>query len=330
MTATYTGTLSATSTGSDPGVNSNGSATYSAIYGYAYPGSNKPAISGTGSAGNGVYGSTSASSYGAVAGSNTGTGGYGVYGIASNTSGGCCGIYGESNDSSGSGVHGANGAGTGVRGLSQGYLWAGVEGKGFNTSGCYGVYGGVFAPNNANCWAGWFAGKVYIQGAISKPGGGFLIDHPLDPANKTLEHSFVESPERKNIYDGVAIADEKGEIAIRLPDYFGALNTDFRYQLTALGTSAPVFVKQEIEGGQFLIAGAQPGQRVCWMVTGNRKDAWALANLMEVETDKPERERGTYHQPHAFGLSREKDVGMARHPHLMTFTPREPAKTDQP
>src|SRR3712207_8303809 len=31
----------------------------------------------------------------------------------------------------------------------------------------------------------------------------FKIDHPLDPQNKYLSHTTVESSERKNVYDGV-------------------------------------------------------------------------------------------------------------------------------
>jgi hypothetical protein len=30
---------------------------------------------------------------------------------------------------------------------------------------------------------------------LTKGGGPFKIDHPLDPANKTLSHSYVESPD---------------------------------------------------------------------------------------------------------------------------------------
>jgi hypothetical protein len=48
---------------------------------------------------------------------------------------------------------------------------------------------------------GYFSGNVQITGSISKGGGSFKIDHPLDPENKYLYHSFVESPDMKNIYD---------------------------------------------------------------------------------------------------------------------------------
>src|SRR5712691_3492301 len=41
-------------------------------------------------------------------------------------------------------------------------------------------------------------GVVTILGSLIKPAGSFKIDHPLDPKNKYLYHSFVESPDMKN------------------------------------------------------------------------------------------------------------------------------------
>src|SRR3989344_7301920 len=82
-------------------------------------------------------------------------------------------------------------------------------------------------------------GDASILGALSKGSGSFVIDHPLDAANKLLYHSFVESPDVKNIYDGVATLDAKGEATIELPDYFLALNQDFRYLGTAIGEPMP-------------------------------------------------------------------------------------------
>ncbi|HWL92462.1 MAG TPA: hypothetical protein VNT79_02920, partial [Phycisphaerae bacterium] len=43
--------------------------------------------------------------------------------------------------------------------------------------------------------AAQFLGNVDVIGEVSKDGGSFKIDHPLDPANKYLKHSFVESPD---------------------------------------------------------------------------------------------------------------------------------------
>ena len=67
-----------------------------------------------------------------------------------------------------------------------------------------------------------------MTGTIGKGAGSFVIDHPLDPRNKLLYHSFLESPDVKNIYDGVATLDKNGEAVIKLPRYFEALNKDFR------------------------------------------------------------------------------------------------------
>ncbi len=61
-------------------------------------------------------------------------------------------------------------------------------------------------------------GGLSITGNISKGGGSFKIDHPLDPENKYLYHSFVESPDMMNIYNGNAVTDGRGYATIALPD----------------------------------------------------------------------------------------------------------------
>lgn len=143
-------------------------------------------------------------------------------------------------------------------------------------------------------------GNVGIAGTLTKGGGSFKIDHPLDPANKYLYHSFVESPDMKDIYDGVAILDANGETEIRLPDWFQALNRDFRYQLTCIGASAPVYIAQEIQDNRFRIAGGSPGLKVSWQVTGIRQDAFANNHRIPVEEEKPMNERGHYLYPELF------------------------------
>jgi len=130
-------------------------------------------------------------------------------------------------------------------------------------------------------------GNLAVNGFLSKTGGSFRIDHPLDPAHKYLQHSFVESPDMKNIYDGVVILDRKGRAEVTLPNYFEALNEDFRYQLTCIGRPALVYVSREIKGNSFVIAGGRPGMRVSWQVTGIRHDAYANAHRIVVEEEKP-------------------------------------------
>lgn len=270
-----------------------------------------------------VYGIQQTSGAAAIHGEVSGTGGFGVY--ASGGSG--YGVY-AFNNSSQEAVFGRNSGGNGVVGISEGAGWAGAAGVTHHSSNGIGVLGSAVVPTGANVWAGYFMGKVYVSGALTKAGGGFIIDHPLDPENKTLEHSFVESPERKNMYDGVSVANDVGEITISLPAYFESLNTDFRYQLTPLGKPAALYVKHEISGGRFVIAGAEPGQRVSWLVTGKRKDVWAAANPLIVEAEKPIRERGTYLHPELFGQPPAKSVESVRCPRIVDTSSTLPVLPD--
>ena len=154
---------------------------------------------------------------------------------------------------------------------------------------------------SANGFAGLFVGRVRVTGLLQKAGGGFTVDHPTDPANKYLSHSFVESPEMLNVYSGTVTTNRAGVARVRLPAYFEALNRDFRYQLTVIGTFARAMVSEEIKGNEFAIR-TDPGRvKVCWQVTGVRKDAWAEANRLPVEETKPKAERGRYLHPELFG-----------------------------
>jgi len=59
---------------------------------------------------------------------------------------------------------------------------------------------GIFTVDNSG--NGFFAGNLHITGKRTKGGGSFKIDRPLDPANKYLSHSFVESPDMMNVDNG--------------------------------------------------------------------------------------------------------------------------------
>jgi hypothetical protein len=182
----------------------------------------------------------------------------------------------------------------------------GVYGTAYDGNNAYGVYGIASSANNN--YGGYFSGNVNVTGTLTKGGGAFRIDHPLDPENKYLQHSFVESPDMKNIYDGNVTTDSKGFATVAMPAWFDALNRDFRYQLTVIGQFAQAIVAQKIERGQFVIQTDKPNVEVSWQVTGIRKDKFAEANRIQVEVDKQPSERGKYAHPEVFGLPIERGI----------------------
>jgi hypothetical protein len=164
----------------------------------------------------------------------------------------------------------------------------------------YGVYGS--ATGGLTNYGGYFSGNVYVSGTLSKAGGTFQIDHPQDPENKYLIHSFVESPDMMNIYNGNITTDANGEATVTMPSYFNALNVDFRYQLTVLGPDfAQAIVAKKMEDNNFKIKTDKPNIEVSWQVTGVRNDAWAKANRVEPEKMKEANAKGKYLHPELFG-----------------------------
>jgi len=216
-------------------------------------------------------------------------------------------------------------ANTAINGLANGQGGTGVIGEAENGNLAIGVWG-----ISSSGFAGQFSGNVNVTGSLSKAGGSFKIDHPADPANKYLYHSFVESPDMKNIYDGVINLDAQGEAVVQLPAWFGVLNKEFRYQLTCIGGFAPVYIAEEISANRFKIAGGKPGMKISWMVTGIRQDAWANAHRIPVEEEKPAQERGYFLHPELYGQPREKDIDRAKHPEIAKGAVQLPAKTAEP
>ncbi len=248
-------------------------------------------------------------SYDAIGGyggnATNGSGGYGtnaLYGLGGN------GDLTSTSSDGGSGILAEGGIG----GLQDG---AG----GIFYGGNHSTYGdGVLAySGSANSWAGFFQGNVGITGITSGVASAFKIDHPLDPANKYLLHSAVESPDMLNIYNGNAVTDASGDAVVVLPEWFETLNRDFRYQLTVIGQFAQAIIGSEVANHQFTIKTDKPGVKVSWLVTGIRQDAWANAHRIPVEEQKSSRERGHYLNPELYGASEEAGIGWARHPQAM-------------
>jgi len=260
------------------------------------------------------------------------TDGAGVQGYATAGTGTTSGVFGRSDSTTGRGVVGyasaegsllpsygvygesaSTGGGYGVFGQSPN---VGVRGRSTALSGGnFGVWGmsdspdgyGVFSSGNAGV-----TGDLTVSGNVSKGSGAFKIDHPLDPANKYLYHSFVESPDMMNVYNGNAVMDKNGEAWVEMPEWFETLNREFRYQLTALGAPGPnLYIAEEVAGNRFQIAGGKPGMKVSWQVTGVRQDPYAEAHRIKVEQDKPSNERGLYLHPEAYGQPKEKGIQYA-------------------
>jgi hypothetical protein len=166
-------------------------------------------------------------------------------------------------------------------------------------------------------YAGYFEGDVNVTGAIFAGTKDFRIDHPLDPANKYLNHASVESSEMKDIYDGTIVTDENGEAVVQLPGWFETLNGDFRYQLTVIGQFAQAIVANEITNHQLGIKTDKPNVKISWQVTGVRRDAFARTHPLAVEEEKPTRLRGYYIHPELYGRPQERQIEWARHPAMM-------------
>jgi hypothetical protein len=230
---------------------------------------------------------------------NSGTGGNGVFGSAIST-----GVWSA-------GVNGVAGpSGTGVNGTSPNVGVAGYAENPCGPSSCplASGTGGQFAAGAGGLILqgltgatnidthqvfyvdasgdGYFAGNLNVTGKVVKGSGSFKIDDPLDPANKYLSHSFVESPDMMNVYNGNVKTDKFGRATVELPEYFEALNSDFRYQLTVMGQFAQAIVATKIGHNRFVIRTSKPSVEVSWQVTGIRKDAYAAANRIPVEEEK--------------------------------------------
>jgi hypothetical protein len=299
----------------------------------------------------GITNSTSELAAGVAGQANSTTGQvYGVFGVTnSTTSDLAAGVAGLSNATTGAavGVLGAtqNSGGVGVKGLG---TTGGVGVLGANrvcsggtctiTTGTAGSFstgaGGTLLLGTSGSSTttqttqfsvdssgnGFFAGNLNVTGKVSKGSGSFKIDDPLDPANKYLSHSFVESPDMMNVYNGNVMTDKLGRAVVELPEYFEVLNRDFRYQLTVVGQFAQAIVAKEIANNRFVIRTSKPGVKVSWQVTGIRQDAYANANRIPVEEDKPEGERGYYLHPEVFGQPATKGIVVAHRPDVPAAT----------
>jgi hypothetical protein len=267
-----------------------------------------------------LYGETRSvfSNFGAagVLGAATGTGGFGVLGYSPLANGNAPGVAGNSHGF-GPGVTGSSVNGQGVSGNTLSATAAGVNGTTSAPGGT--AMKATTSATNATALvatatgtggkAAVFNGNVQVVGTLSKSAGSFKIDDPADPADKYLSHSFVESPDMKNIYDGVVTTGADGFATVTMPDWFDALNDHFRYQLTVLGHSfARAIVWDQLQDRTFRIRTDEPSTAVSWQVTGIREDPYAKAHRIPTVQDKVGADRGRYLTPEVYGQPASKGI----------------------
>ena len=220
----------------------------------------------------------------------------------STTTGGNVGLHGQGDGDAGTGVYGLGSSDTGHN--------FGVFGQTFSANG-YGVWssGNAYVTGNLGV-----RGDLDVLGAITASTKDFRIDHPLDPAQRFLSHSCVESDERRTVYDGVVTTDASGAATVNLPAWFGALNRDVRYQLTVIGRWSEAWVSAEVKDNTFAIATKVPDTKVCWQLTGIRQDPYAKAHPLTVEAAKTGTERGRYLHPEVYGKPASKSIDALHQP----------------
>jgi hypothetical protein len=225
------------------------------------------------------------------------------YGIGGQFRGGYVGVHGIVEPNGNFSYYGAQGQVNGGGGTNYGLLGT-ASGAGTN----YGLYAQAYSGTTN--YAGYFNGNVQVSGNLTVGGTkSFRIDHPLDPANRYLNHFAIESDEVMNSYSGNVVLDAAGEVWVELAEWFATINRDPRYQLTCIGGQAPVYIAQEITGNRFKIAGGTPGLKVSWQVTALRHDPTLERLRLPVEQEKPGPERGKYVDPESYGMPASMQIG---------------------
>lgn len=157
-------------------------------------------------------------------------------------------------------------------------------------------------------------GNLHVGGTLSKAAGSFRIDHPMDPENKYLVHSFVESPDMMNIYNGNITTDAAGKAIVTLPDYCSVVNRDFRYQLTVIGSFAQAIISREVSNNSFEISTNTPNVKVSWQLTGIRQDPYANKYRIPTVEEKAEKDKGKYLNPDLYNMPVTKMIGYTPEP----------------
>jgi hypothetical protein len=145
-----------------------------------------------------------------------------------------------------------------------------------------------------NVTRGRFYQALTVDGTVTKGGGSFKIDHPLESKKDTynLYHSFVESPKADLIYRGkVALTDGYATVNIDTAanmseGTFEVLVKDV--QCFTTNENGWNFVKGTISGNILTIESDNTNcnDEISWMVIGERNDKWFRESTMVDENGK--------------------------------------------
>ena len=129
-----------------------------------------------------------------------------------------------------------------------------------------------------------------------------------------------------NIYNGNITTDGSGNAKVVMPAYFNALNKDFRYQLTPIGTFAQAIISEEINGNTFAIKTDKPNVKVSWQVTGVRHDKFAEAHRVIPEVAKEAEMRGKYLHAKEWGKPDSQSIDSVTRPSDQPISTARPSK----
>lgn len=156
------------------------------------------------------------------------------------------------------------------------------------------------------------SGNLSVYGALSKGSGTFLVDHPIDPADKDLAHGFIEGPRYDLIYRGtvrlvagratVDIDRDSNPAHPMTPGTFAALTINATVHALQNQDSFARLRPEPISGATFEIICEDDTStdEVAWMVIAERNDAFVRSGL-DPNTDSngrfiPERDKPDHNE----------------------------------
>jgi hypothetical protein len=133
---------------------------------------------------------------------------------------------------------------------------------------------------------------LHVNGSVAKNSGSFLIDHPLDPANKDLYHGFVEAPRYDLIYRGtVKLKNGRADVNIDTASNmsegtFAALTQNAEIVSLYNKTSYDRVIGSSIQNNRFVIycENTESTDTVHWVVIAERNDPY-IRNSEAAKTD---------------------------------------------